>query len=334
MFKEIIGKSKSSEQVRAFISKASKLDWPVLLIGETGVGKEVVAWNIHHLSSRKSKPFVPVNLASIPFPLAESELFGHRKGAFTDAKEEKTGLIEDCGGGTVFLDEITECSLDLQAKLLRLLEYRELRRVGETTMRNVDARFILATNKEPLKEIKQGRLRRDLYYRINVLKLRIPALRERKEDIPLFIEKFLQELKEGFREEKRLSSKAWEKIMDYSFPGNVRELENLIRRAYIHAGGKEIKPEDISEEEEEEEEEEIPVKLFKEMVIKGQSFWQVVHRPFLQRDLNRKQVKNILSLGLKETGGSYKKLFSLFHGGEGEKDYKRFMRILKLHRLQ
>ncbi len=314
MIREIIGKSKSSEQIRAFIAEAAKVYWSVLLTGETGVGKEVVARNIHRLSSRKDKPFIPVNCASIPLSLAESELFGHRKGAFTDAREEKAGLIEEAGGGVVFLDEVTECSLDLQAKLLRLLEHGELRRVGETTIRKVDARFILATNKDPGREVKHGRLRKDFFYRINVFHLMIPPLRERKEDIPLFIEQFLQEIGAEFKKEKRLSPQAMKKLLDYPLPGNVRQLENLLRRAYIHAKGKIIKPEDILLEEE------VVMKLYQEMVIKGKSFWEVVHKPFLQRDLNRRQVKDILALGLKETGGSFKKLLRLFLVGEDEKD--------------
>jgi len=321
---EIIGKSKAAMEIRAFILKAARSDYPVLLCGETGVGKEVVASNIHHLSKRKSGPFMPVNCAGIPPYLIESELFGHRKGSFTDAKEDRTGLIEAAYGGTIFLDEIAESSLGLQAKLLRTIERQEVRRVGESFQRKVEVRFIFATNRKLEKEIKKGNFRLDFYFRINILKLDIPPLRERREDIPLFIENLIREANIELKENKRMSRAGLEKLLGYSFPGNIRELENILKRAFVLSGKKEIRPEDIVFESSQEEEE-VVMRLYREMVSKGKSFWEVVHVPFLQRDLNRRQVKALLSFGLNETKGSYKKLLSLFHAGDSEKDYKKWI---------
>ncbi len=218
MVTEIIGKSETANQIRTFILKAAALDYPVLLCGETGVGKEIVAQNIHALSRRKNRPFVPVNCAGIPPYLAESELFGHRRGSFTDAKEEKVGLIEVAQGGTLLLDEIAESTLGLQAKLLRVIEHKEMRRVGDTQLRKVDVRFILATNRELDKEIKRGKFRRDFFFRVNVLKLEIPPLRERKEDIPLFVESFIEKIGRDLGKTKEVSSAAIEKLKEYSFP--------------------------------------------------------------------------------------------------------------------
>jgi transcriptional regulator with GAF, ATPase, and Fis domain len=333
--KQIIGGSEASEQIRTFIQRIAEVDYPVLIIGETGVGKEIVARNIHQFSCRMAGPFIPVNCASIPQYLAESEFFGHRKGSFTDAKEHKEGLIEAAKGGTVFLDEVAELPPNIQAKLLRALEEKELRRVGETVTRKVDARFICATNKNLEKEMRTGRFRQDLYFRINVLNLRIPPLRERKDDIVLFADKFINEANKQYRKNKRISPETLVKLLDYPFPGNIRELENIIIRAYVLSKKDEIEPGDIIFDiEEEGGNKEIAMKLYKEIVFEGKGFWEVVYKPFLRRDLNRKQVKDIVSFGLRKTKGSYKKLLPLLNIGESERDYKKFMRSITVHRLR
>jgi transcriptional regulator with GAF, ATPase, and Fis domain len=265
--------------------------------------------------------------------LIESELFGHKKGAFTGAITDRQGLIEEANGGTFFFDEIADISPYLQAKLLSVIEDKELRRVGENRARNIDVRFILATNKDLPKLVANGKFRKDLYYRISILAFQISPLRERKEDIPLFVEWFLNEIDAEFKKEKKLNPKALQKIMEYSFPGNVRELENLIRRGYVLAERKEINPENIIFEEGGEEEE-VPAMLLKEMVIKGRNFWEVVHEPFIRRDLNRRQVKDVISLGLKKTGGSYKNLLFLFNMGSGKKEYKKFIDIIRHFKLR
>jgi len=302
----------------------------VLLLGETGVGKEVAARIIYCSSDRKSSPFVKINCANLNDNLIESELFGHKKGAFTGALFDKPGLIEEANGGTFFFDEIADISPHLQAKFLSVIEDREFRRLGENKTRTIDVRFLLATNRDIFKLVEKGKFRKDLYYRINILTFQISPLRERKEDIPLFVEKFLHEIGAEFKEEKKMNPKALQKIVDYSFPGNVRELENLIRRGYVLTERKEINPEDINFEEEEES----PAKLFKEMVIKGRNFWEVVHEPFIRRDLNRRQVKDVISLGLKKTGGSYKNLLFLFNMGSGKKEYKKFIDIIRHFKLR
>lgn len=174
--KELVGKSKVIEKSKAFINKVATVDHSILISGETGVGKELVARKIYEWSNRRDKPYIPVNCANLPENLIESELFGYRKGAFTDAKEDKAGLIEETDGGTLFFDEISELPLYLQAKILRVIENREIRRLGETKTGKIDVRFIFSTNKELKEEIKGGKFRKDLYYRIITLELYIPPL--------------------------------------------------------------------------------------------------------------------------------------------------------------
>lgn len=330
---EIIGHSPVSQAIREFIMKVASYDEPILLVGETGVGKEVIARKIHELSLRKEAPFVPVDCAAIPETIAESELFGHKKGAFTDAREDRIGLIEAAHGGTVFLDEIAECSLSLQAKLLRAIEYRQIRRVGEASLRPVDVRFILATNRNLKKEIKRGQFRQDLYFRISSLEFNIPPLRERREDIPDFVAHFLSELNKQYGQNKTLTPGAMEKLLSYDFPGNIRELEKILTRAFIFSKTDEIRANDIKLKEEEEEEEEVAMRLFREMTVQGKSFWEVVYRPFIKRDLKRSEVRKIIRLGLQQTLGSYKKLLSLFNLSDTEKEYKKFIKFLSFHRL-
>ncbi len=332
--KEFIGKSKIIREVRAFMEKVCSSDHPVLLLGETGVGKDLVANHIHFLSSRREKLFLALNCANFPEYLIESELFGHRKGAFTDAREDKIGLIEMANGGTLFFDEISELSLLLQAKLLRVIEHKEIRRIGETRARKIDVRFIFATNKDLKKEVRLKRFREDLYFRINVFHLHIPPLRERKEDLPYLVEHILKIENRRNRKKKTITKEALEKLMNYHFPGNIRELENMLQRAHSFSEGDKIRAEDIKFEEKGEEELSISERIFREMVKGGRNFFEVVHKPFLKRDLNRREVREIIALGLKETNGSYKKLLPLFNIGEGERDYKRFMNILRIYKLK
>ncbi len=228
-FENIVGRSKAMQEIFELIRRVSLVDTPVLIEGESGTGKELVARAIHHNSPRRLKPFVAINCASIPETLVESELFGHIKGAFTGAYTSKKGLFEVADGGTVFLDEIGDLSLPVQAKLLRFLQEKTFQPIGSTEEKKVDVRIICATNKNLKDEMLSGRFREDLFYRINVVSIKLPPLRERKEDIPLlvrhFVEKFSKELK---KEIKRVSDEAMEMLLNYSYPGNVRELENII----------------------------------------------------------------------------------------------------------
>jgi two-component system, NtrC family, response regulator AtoC len=242
---KIIGDSKSLHRVLNLANKAAQSDSNVLVEGETGTGKELFAEYIHKQSSRKDKPFVVINCASLPDQLIESELFGHEKGAFTDAKSTKQGLVEIAHGGTLFLDEIGELSLALQPKLLRFLENGEYRRIGGVTNLNSNVRVIGATNRNLLEEADSKNFRRDLLFRLNVITLTIPPLRERKEDIIILANYFLQ-AKSPVRSPKRLSMEAAQILEEYNFTGNVRELEHIIERAIIFAEGDFIHPEDLN----------------------------------------------------------------------------------------
>jgi DNA-binding NtrC family response regulator len=218
-----VGQSPRTRQVLRLIEKLGKCRWPALLLGETGTGKEVVARAIHNISA--GGPFVIVDCSSMVGPLMESELFGHVKGAFTGAAATKIGLIEAANSGTAFFDEIGELPLDLQAKLLRVLQEKEFRPVGALTTRRSDFRIIAATNRDLAKEVEKGTFRRDLYFRLNVINIRLSALRERKEDIPALIHHFLTRVGGNYS----VTAEALEVMLSYDWPGNVRELENCIQ---------------------------------------------------------------------------------------------------------
>ena len=235
-FSNIIGTSSKMNSIFQLMEKIAKVDGTVLITGESGTGKELVARAIHYNSPRRNGPFVVVNCGAIPKELIESEFFGHTKGAFTDAKTEKTGKFELAQKGTIFLDEVGELSQEAQIKLLRALGEKEIVKVGGTKTIPIDVRVIAATNKNLEEEVKKGNFREDLYWRLAVLSIHLPPLRERKEDIPLlcehFIKKYNQELK---KEIKGISPKAMDYLMKYSWPGNVRELENVLYEAMVLA---------------------------------------------------------------------------------------------------
>ena len=233
-FPRIIGEDRAFRDVSLAIQKAAPTDAAVLLLGESGTGKELFARAIHQLSSREQAPFVAVNCAAIPEQLLENELFGHEKGAFTGATQRKLGKFEMAAGGTVFLDEIGEMSLPLQAKLLRVLQEKTFDRVGGTTQIRVDIRIISATNRILDDLVKTREFREDLFFRLSVFPIQIPPLRQRKKDIPLLAEHFLdvysRDLKRG---KMRITDKAMQKLLQYSWPGNIRELQNCMERAVI-----------------------------------------------------------------------------------------------------
>ncbi|WP_053382150.1 sigma-54-dependent transcriptional regulator [Nitrospira moscoviensis] len=245
-FHQILGKSKAMQAVFDLIRRVADSPTNVLITGESGTGKELVAKAIHYNSDRKDAPFVPVNCAAIPEPLLESELFGHMRGSFTDAKMDKRGLFEEAQKGTLFLDEISELPVMLQAKILRAIQEKEIRRVGANKPVAVDVRIIAATNLNLAEEVKAKRFRDDLYYRLNVIELKLPPLRERREDIPLLVEAFLQKCAAARgKQVKGVSEAALAMLMDYGWPGNVRELENIIERAVTLSRGEKIVPEDL-----------------------------------------------------------------------------------------
>ena len=242
---KIIGTSKEIQKIIMLANKSAQSESNVLIEGETGTGKELLAEYVHRNSPRSEKPFVVINCASLPDQLIESELFGHEKGAFTDAKSSKQGLVEIADGGTLFLDEIGEMSVTLQPKLLRFLESGEYRRIGGVSNLTSDVRVIGATNKKLLEETESKNFRKDLLFRLNVITLTLPPLRERKEDILLLANHFL-EIKSPIRSPKRLSPEAEVLLSGYQYPGNVRELDHIIERAIIFASDDTIKPEDLN----------------------------------------------------------------------------------------
>jgi DNA-binding NtrC family response regulator len=241
----IVGNSAQLRRVLNLANKAAISESNILIEGETGTGKELLAEYIHKQSARKDKPFVVINCASLPDQLIESELFGHEKGAFTDAKSTKQGLVEIAHGGTLFLDEIGELSLALQPKLLRFLENGEYRRIGGVTTLTSNVRVIGATNRNLLEEADNKNFRKDLLFRLNVITLTIPPLRDRRDDILLLANHFIKE-KSPIRSPKHLSQKAEEILYNYSFNGNIRELEHIIERALIFAEGDIIQPDDLN----------------------------------------------------------------------------------------
>lgn len=247
-FNNLIGKSEGIHKVCHLIEKVAPSDSTILILGESGTGKELVARTIHFNSYRKNKPLVPINCGAIPETLLESELFGHEKGAFTGASYTRIGRFELADGGTVFLDEIGEMSPTLQVKLLRILQNKEFERVGGTKTIKVDVRIIAATNIDLEQAVGSGKFREDLYYRLNVIPIYIPPLRERTDDIPLLLEHFLSYFnRTKKRNVKGFSPEAMKILIEYRWPGNIRELENLVERMVILKGEGIITPEDLPE---------------------------------------------------------------------------------------
>jgi len=247
-FEDLLAKSAEMQAVFKTVAKVADFKTTALITGESGVGKELIARALHFRSSRKNGPFVPVNCGAIPENLLESELFGYRRGAFTDAHSDRAGLFEQANGGTLLLDEIGELPLSLQVKLLRVLQEETVRRLGDSKDLKIDVRILAATHRDLAAETAAGRFREDLYYRINVLTLRIPSLRERKEDIPLLIDHFVARNNVRLSTQIRgLNADARKLLLEYGWPGNVRELENTIERAMVLAEADVITVEDLPE---------------------------------------------------------------------------------------
>ncbi len=236
-FGNIIGRSPEMEKLYRIVAKAANSTHPVLILGESGTGKELIARSIQFSGPFRGKPFIPVDCGSLVPTLIESELFGHVKGAFTGAQHAKDGLLTIADGGTVFLDEVGELPIDLQAKLLRAIQEKEIRPVGSTKHIPINVRILAATNRDLEEAVAQGTFRRDLYFRLNVLSLRIPSLRERRQDIPILASHFLERLSRGAEQERTLSDDALKAMLAYDWPGNVRELENCLERACAFTTG-------------------------------------------------------------------------------------------------
>ena len=246
-FENIIGNSKKMNEILNMVSQIAHTDSTVLISGENGTGKELIAKAIHAKSSRRDKPMITINIGAIPETLLDSELFGHRKGSFTGAATDKKGLFQEADMGTVFLDEVGECAPQTQVRLLRFLQNGEIRRVGDNKPEIVNARLISATNKNLKEEVKKNRFREDLYFRLNVIPLCLPPLRERKEDIPLLVNHFIQLYSKKLNKEVNLvSPSAMSIFTNYHWPGNVRELENIIERSIVLARKSIIESEDLA----------------------------------------------------------------------------------------
>ncbi len=243
---EIVGKSRPMHEVFELMRRAAPARSNILIIGESGTGKELVARAIHRLSPRREQPFVPVHTSAIPSELLESTLFGHVKGAFTGAVQSRKGLFEAAHEGTLFLDEVGTISLETQTKLLRVIQEREFRRVGGVESKSVDVRLVAATNANLWQEVEAGRFREDLYYRLNVITIELPPLRERRQDVPLLAAHFLKlYAEENERDVGAFSPQAMDAMTDYSWPGNVRELENAVERAVVLCPGQTIELEEL-----------------------------------------------------------------------------------------
>ncbi|MDI6762418.1 MAG: sigma-54 dependent transcriptional regulator [Thermodesulfobacteriota bacterium] len=289
-FHQLIGKSASMQKIYDLIERIRDSSINVFITGESGTGKELAAKAIHYSGIRKGGPFIAVNCAAIPETLLESELFGYKKGAFTDAKSDKKGLIFEADEGTLFLDEITEMPPMLQAKLLRVLEEREVRPLGDTNSYPIDLRIISTSNCDITSSIQQGRFREDLYYRLKVIDIEMPALRERREDIPIlvqhFIQKFSKELKKAV---SGVSRDALKILLNYPWPGNVRELENIIQRAITLSRHEVISPEDL------------PASIIQKADEK--LFEKAVEEKFTLDQLEKEYIRRVLI----ETGGNKSK---------------------------
>jgi two-component system response regulator PilR (NtrC family) len=243
---KLLGDSKPMQQLRQMIAKVARSQAPVHVSGDSGTGKELVARLIHESGPRADGPFVPVNCGAIPSELMESELFGHKKGSFTGAVADKEGLIRSAEGGTLFLDEVADLPLHMQVKLLRVIQEKAVRPVGETRELSVDVRILSATHRRLEELVKQGRFREDLYYRINVIELHVPALRERLDDVPQLVDVLLDRVAKQIGVPRpEISDEAMDKLLSYAYPGNVRELENILERAITLCSNERVAPEDI-----------------------------------------------------------------------------------------
>jgi DNA-binding NtrC family response regulator len=347
--------------VRAEIENAARCHAKVLITGESGVGKEVASRLIHHHGSRVHVPLVAINCVGIPESLLESELFGHVRGSFTGAHRDRVGLLEMAHGGTVFLDEVGEMGPRMQGLLLRFLETGEIQRVGADRMQpRLDVRVIAATNRDLLEEVERKNFREDLYYRLNVIEIAIPPLRERREDIHVLLDHYLRRHAEQHGiAPPTLSPEAIKWLVNYEWPGNVRQLRNVVERLIVRRGGPVIGvgdlPAIVRERPQAAATEAVATRessglasnvafvgepagksvvdtMFDRMVKHRESFWSIVYSPFMVRDLTRSDLRAIITRGLEETAGSYKMLVELFNMAPS--DYKRFLNFLRKQECQ
>jgi transcriptional regulator with PAS, ATPase and Fis domain len=341
----LLGASASMLSIQADIDSAARTDAKVLLTGETGVGKEVVARTIHQRSARSGTAFITINCAGVPDSLLESEFFGHARGSFTGAFRDSPGLLRQAHGGTVFLDEIGEMSLRMQALLLRFLETGEIQTVGGSTQAHVDVRIITATNRNLLECAAAREFREDLYYRLNVFQIHIAPLRERASDVPMLVDHFVR----GFAEQHKraplvMSGSTLDLLTAYPWPGNIRELRNVIERLVLRASTPTVEPSALPAEIASH----VPAvqqdgagdttflphaarigDILERLQVHKESFWTTAYSAFMSRDITRDDMRSIVRAGLEQTQGSYRLLLQLFNMTSD--DYKRFLGFLKQH---
>ena len=341
---QLIGHSAEMARLQQEISRIALSDAKVLVQGETGSGKDLVAHAIHERGRRANRVFAPVNCAGIPETLLESELFGHVRGSFTGAYRDKTGKLEAAHMGTIFLDEIGEMSLRMQGLLLRVLETGELQKVGaDGGGRCVDVRVIAATNRDLHDMVRQREFREDLFYRLNVITITVPPVRDHRDDIPALVEHFLSRISASNRTSiTDVTPEALRLLTSYSWPGNVREIENVIERIVICVTGSVIDvgdlPSDIRAQNRaalrprHERRQTVADDLYQRMVHKKESFWATAYPLFMSREITREHVREVIRRGLQETRGNYKIVLRLFNMESS--DYKRFLNFLRKHECQ
>jgi transcriptional regulator with PAS, ATPase and Fis domain len=341
---QLTGRSAEVTALEQEIDRVARSDAKVLITGESGVGKEIVARAIHSRGPRATHVFAPVNCAGLPETLLESELFGHVKGSFTGAYRDKPGKLETAHMGTIFLDEVGEMTLRMQGLLLRFLETGELQKVGaDGSGRIVNVRVIAATNRDLREMIKQGTFREDLFYRLNVIHIVVPPLRDRREDIPVLAHQFLTQFSASSRSGiNGVSPEAMKALTEYSWPGNVRELENVIERLVVTVTGPMIELDHLSSEirsydavllrPKRERRRTVADDLYKRMIEQHESFWTAVYPLFMDREITRANVREVVRRGLEEARGNYKIVARLFN--MEARDYKRFLNFLRKHDCQ
>ena len=341
---QLVGTSPVMTELKEEIARVARSDAKVLITGESGTGKELVANAIHNGSARVERPFVAVNCAGLPETLLESELFGHVKGSFTGAYRDKPGKLEMAAHGTMFLDEIGEMTLRMQGLLLRFLETGEIQKVGtDRAVGRVDVRVVAATNRNLREMIGQGTFREDLFYRLNVIHLHVPPLRDRRDDIPCLVEYFLKPFTDNESYVVRgISPEALALMTQYSWPGNVRELDNVIERVAVTGRREVIAAEDLPPEVRaqrgaqvrmtKERRRTVADELYQRLVSERESFWSVVYPLYMQREITRTNVREVVRKGLEEARGNYKIVARLFN--LEPTDYKRFLNFLRKHDCQ
>lgn len=332
---EIVGRSPKLVELLATLEKIASFNEPVLITGETGTGKEGLAQALYLLGNRLRFPMVSVNCPQyLEGNLTVSELFGHKRGSFTGASADRKGCFETADGGVIFLDEIGDLHMSAQLMLLRALAQGEFQPLGSETTKSVNVRVVAATNR-PLNELRVGsEFRNDLFFRLRYFLLTVPPLRERGDDWLLLLDHTLQRLHANYGVCKRFSPESLKLLGRYNWPGNVRELVSLTTTGYALADGEIIEPHDfvthLTEDGAVRSDDRLE-EMYRRIVVDGESFWSVVYGPFMERDLNRSQVKSVVSRALLE-GGSYRNLLDIFHLGSD--DYQRFMDFLRHHQLK